>query len=378
MDAISFNGKWKCKPDPKNIGLKSEWFTPQNYKDSDVNLLDIEIPGSFNSLVGFEVYEGVFWHFYSFNLDSAKIKDKLDYYVRFKGSSYNTKVWVNGEYLGEHDGGFTPFQFKIKESLKTSKNLIAVRTDNTRRRGQLPDISFDWFNWGGIYRGVDLLLLNKNRLTDVVIKTPLKSRNECQIEVSYKIIGSVSFRWQILDIDQKNVLFEGNASDNTRVGRFLLTYNNPKLWSPENPNLYSIKLISTLPESKDEVFYESHFGIRQIEIQGVYVYLNKRKFYFKGICLHEEYMPYGRAIPYEKREEDIRNMKSLGLNALRTAHYSHDEDLMDIADKLGLLILEEIPVYWHCDFKSNETFKTAAKMMRNLIKRDNNHPSVGW
>ena len=73
-------------------------------------------------------------------------------------------------------------------------------------------------------------------------------------------------------------------------------------------------------------------------------------------------MPYGRSIPYEKREEDIKKMKSLGLNALRTAHYSHDEDLINIADKLGILILEEIPVYWACDYKSNETFKLAAKI----------------
>jgi len=378
MEALSLNGNWKCKPDLKNMGLKGEWFALQNYKENDADLLDIEIPSSFNSLEGFEVFEGVFWHFYSFNLDNAKIKDNLDYYIRFKGSNYNTKVWANGEYLGEHDGGFTPFQFKIKAPLKSGKNLIAVRTDNIRRRGQLPDVSFDWWNWGGIYRGVDLLLLNKNRITDIVIKTPLRSRKESQIDVSYKIIGSVSLKWQILDTDQKSVLFEGNISENTGVGGFLLTYDNPKLWAPETPNLYYIKIISTLPESKDKVFYESHFGIRQIEISGVYVYLNKRKFYFKGICLHEEYMPYGRAIPYEKREEDVKNMKSIGLNALRTAHYSHDEDLMDIADKLGLLILEEIPVYWHCDFKSNETFKTAAKMMRNLIKRDINHPSVVW
>ena len=380
MEIISFNGKWRCKPDPNNVGLTGEWFAPQNYKENDKGLLDIEIPWSFNSLEGYEVYEGVFWHFHLFDLDNTKLKDDLDYYIKFKGSNYNTKVWVNGDYLGEHNGGFTPFHFKIKSPLKSSKNLLAVRTDNTRRRGQIPDISFDWFNWGGIYRGVDLLLLNKNRITDVVIKTSLNSTKQSQIEVSYSVIGNVSLKWEILDTDKKTILFNDEISEHNKrpIGGITLTVNEPKLWSPDSPNLYYIKFISTLPESKDEVFYETHFGIRQIEISGVYIYLNKRKFYFKGICLHEEYMPYGRAIPYEMREDDIRNMKSLGLNALRTAHYSHDEDLMDIADKLGLLILEEIPVYWHCDFKSNETFKTAAKMMRNLIKRDINHPSVVW
>ncbi len=89
-------------------------------------------------------------------------------------------------------------------------------------------------------------------------------------------------------------------------------------------------------------------------------------------------MPFGRTIPYEKRLEDIKTIKSLGFNALRTAHYSHNEDLLAIADKIGILILEEIPVYWNCNFKSNEVFKVAARILRELIKRDINHPSVIW
>ena len=98
----------------------------------------------------------------------------------------------------------------------------------------------------------------------------------------------------------------------------------------------------------------------------------------KGASLHEEYMPYGRTIPYEKRKEDIENFKSLGFNAIRTAHYSHDEALVEIADRIGLFVLEEIPVYQHCEFKNSQTYETAENMLRDLIYSDINHPSVIW
>ncbi|MHA1436296.1 MAG: glycoside hydrolase family 2 protein [Promethearchaeota archaeon] len=378
MKSISLDGIWKCKPDFNDNGIMDKWYDPRNYNDKDKDLLEIKIPNSFNVLEGFELFEGIFWHFRVFSIED--LSNDFDYMLYFKGINYNSKVWLNGVFLGENNGGFIPFSFFIRQKsvLKSKNNLLVIRIDNTRRRGQIPDYSFDWFNWGGIYRSIKLLILSRNRVKDVVIKTILKSRKESRIEVNYKIIGDVSVKWQILDGSLKSVLFEGNVPKDLKKGYFSLIIENPKLWSPDNPNLYYLKIYNVLSETKSDLLFESYFGIRQIEINGVNILLNKKKFYFKGISLHEEYFPYGRAIPYEKREEDIKNIKSLGFNALRTAHYSHDEDLIEIADRLGILILEEIPVYWFCDFKSNETFKLAAKMARSLIKRDINHPSVVW
>ncbi len=378
MKTISLDGIWKCKPDLNNIGIDNRWYDPSNYNKEDKDLLNIQIPNSFNLLEGYEIYEGIFWHFVEFDIEKSDIEGSYDYFIKFRGSNYISKVWLNGTFLGEFHGGFTPFSFRINENLKLKNNLLSVRTDNTRRKGQIPDYSADWLNWGGIYRSVELLILNKDRINDVIIKTVLKSRKEGIISVSYKVIGKISLKWEILNIDHKTLLFEGSISEISGEGGFSLTIKNPSLWDPDKPDLYYLRILSTLSESKDEILFENHFGIRQIEVRGIYVYLNKRKIYFKGISLHEEYMPYGRTIPYEKREEDVRNIKSLGLNAIRTAHYSHDEDLVNIADKLGILILEEIPVYWACDYKSNETFKVAARQMRNLIRRDINHPSIVW
>ncbi|MFX0021116.1 MAG: glycoside hydrolase family 2 protein [Candidatus Hermodarchaeota archaeon] len=378
MKTISLNGKWKCKPDHDNLGIKSKWYSPISYAISSDNLLDIEIPQSFNLIRGFENFEGVFWHFFEFDLEETINTIAFDYVLRFKGSNYNTKVWLNGLFIGEHDGGFTPFQFNINELIQQNNNILVVRTDSTRRLDQIPSISFDWFNWGGIYRDIDLLVLNKDRIEDVQIKTHLITRDKSRLEVLYKKIGNPSVHWEILDINNEDLLFTGTLSEPDKQNSIVIILNNPKLWSPEQPNLYYLKFYNYNPNGVREILYETHFGIRQIDIQGIALYLNKRRIILKGVSLHEEYMPYGRTIPYEKRKEDVENIKSLGFNALRTAHYSHDEDLLNIADRIGLLILEEIPVYQHCSFKNTKTYSIAENMLKELIKRDINHPSVIW
>jgi beta-glucuronidase len=368
------NGKWKCKPDVDNVGLTAEWFRPKLYDENDSELLNIEIPNSFNTLKGYEIYEGIFWHFFEFAIEEKNLSEISLFRLKFNGSNYNTMVWLNGKYLGEHNGGFTPFHFNVKK-FNAEKTLLAVRVENIRKKNRIPAISFDWLNWGGIYRDVELLYMRKNRIKDVVIKTELESRKKSIIKISYEIIGELSLRWEIEDIALNKILFQGKISKISGLGGFNITFHNPELWSPNNPYLYYLKIFN---QESDELIYESSFGIREIKVDGKYIFLNKKRVFLKGASLHEELMPFGRTIPYEERENDIKSMKSLGFNALRTAHYSHDEDLIEIADKEGMLILEEIPVYWACNFKSNDTFHTAAKMMRNLIKRDINHPSVIW
>ena len=373
--SINLNGMWKCKIDSQDRGINDKWFLPNNYNKKDPELLEINIPNSFNTLNGFKIYEGIVWHFYEFEMNKADLSKAEFFKLRFEGSNYNTKVWLNGVYLGEHNGGFTPFHFNFKGHLKESQNLLVVRTDNIRREDRIPAVSFDWFNWGGIYRDVYLEIMPKDRIKNVIVKTIVKSRSESHIDISFNVIGTLSLNWKVLDSQQTKTLFEGTLRGTSGQGGFNFTFKNPELWSPDNPYLYYLKIFNN---DSGELIYETSFGVRQIEIQGTSIYLNKKKLFMKGVSLHEELMPYGRTIPYEERVKDIRSMKSLGFNALRTAHYSHDEDLIEIADKEGILILEEIPVYWACNFKSNETFRTAAKMMRSLIKRDINHPSVIW
>ncbi|MFW9900140.1 MAG: glycoside hydrolase family 2 protein [Candidatus Thorarchaeota archaeon] len=376
MKAVSLNGKWKCISDYQNIGIKNKWYDQEHYELDEKNLTDIEIPKSFNVLDEFENFEGIVWHFYQFKMSEVLDLSKFDYQIRFKGANYNSKVWLNEKFLGQHNGGFTPFTFNINGIITEKDNYLVVRIDNRRKKDQVPAISFDWFNWGGIYRDVGILILDKNRLENVFIKTSLITKQKSKVEVSYHIKGEVSIKWQILEKTNSNTLYNGTVLESSAKGVFNIVINNPQLWSPENPNLYYLEIYDSL--HNDVLIFETHFGIRQIEISGIDLILNKEKIFLKGASLHEEYMPYGRTIPYEKRREDILNFKALGFNAMRTAHYSHDEDLMDIADKEGILILEEIPVYWTIDYKNSKTYEVAANMLKELIWRDINHPSVIW
>jgi beta-glucuronidase len=375
MKKISLNGLWKCKPDFNDLGIIEKWFDFKSYLQIQESLLDLEIPNSFNLISQYEKFEGIFWHFYSFDINDLDLNNEQDIKIKFNGSNYHTKVWLNSNHLGEHYGGFTPFIFDVKKVVKQKNNLLVVRVSNKRGKSQIPSLSFDWFNWGGLYRNVELLILNSSRIEDLTIKTYLLSKKKCKIEVSFTIIGNPSIRWEILEPDNQKVVSEGKISNKNKLNLFV---DNPKLWTPENPNLYFFKTYILSKSSKNNLLDTVQFGIRQIEVRGIFIHLNKRRILLKGINLHEELIPYGRTIPYEKRKEDLEQIKSLGFNAIRTAHYSHDEDLLDIADKLGLLILEEIPVYQHCDFKNPITYNIAENMLKELIKRDINHPSVIW
>ena len=130
MKTISLNGKWKCKLDIENLGIEKEQYNPKNYNIRNNNLINIEIPKSYNLLQGFEIFEGIFQHFYRFDLTESRDANNYDYQIRFKASNYNIKIWLNGNFIGEHDGGFTPFYSKLNSSIKEIDNLLVLRVDN--------------------------------------------------------------------------------------------------------------------------------------------------------------------------------------------------------------------------------------------------------
>ncbi|MHA1617908.1 MAG: glycoside hydrolase family 2 protein, partial [Promethearchaeota archaeon] len=176
------------------------------------------------------------------------------------------------------------------------------------------------------------------------------------------------------EIDETDAIHEisDDLDDKELNSSIRIALHSPSLWSPNTPEMYLIKIhMNGIDEDKD-----IRFGIRQIESRGPHLYLNKKLIRLRGVSMHEELMPYGRHYPNEMRRKEIIKMKSLGLNALRTGHYPHDEKLVQYADEEGILILEEIPLYQNCDFRNPETLRLARNMLRTLIERDFNHPSV--
>ncbi|NVM55664.1 MAG: beta galactosidase jelly roll domain-containing protein [Candidatus Helarchaeota archaeon] len=370
---ISLNGgNWRYRCDAEQQGEHENWHDPVFIKKNWDTFPSIELPCCWNSIIEDEIlpydrYVGYFWFFHQFTLD--KIEDK-DYFINFNGVNYYCKIWINGTYLGDHQGGFLPFKLKIPNKILEKNNVIAVEVENFREFSRLPSLQYDWYNWGGIYRDIDLIVVPKEWIQWIRITTKKITPNSATLIINYKLTIKGQIKWKILQ--DSNAILEGTTEAQEKKGEFGLSMSNPKLWSPESPTLYEFQA----QFNEEEELFKIRFGIRTIEVGKSGILINNKLIKIKGVSLHEEFVPYGRAIKAEDRLNDLKNMKKFGFNTLRTAHYSHDEKLIELADEVGILILEEIPVYWYCDFKNPDVLKLALTMVKDLIYRDFNHPSV--
>ena len=142
----------------------------------------------------------------------------------------------------------------------------------------------------------------------------------------------------------------------------------PELWSPENPKLYEVTLSYMNDSVTDKV------GFREIAVKGTDIYLNGKKIFLKGVCAHEDSVYNGKAITEDEIRENFRLAKEMNCNYMRLAHYPHTEKAARIADEMGIMLWEEIPVYWAIDFRNPETYIDAENQLTELIKRDINRP----
>lgn len=395
---ISLNGIWRYKADPENRGIENGWFSPSWYINQMIEFEEIFLPNNWNIIPELERYEGIVWFF--LNIDQININevDNCDLFLRFKAVNYHTSLWINGHFQGVHEGNFLPFKFRINAAiLKEEKgNTIIVRVENFRKKDRIPTIRRDWFNWGGIYRDIDLIVKDKYRINWCGVKTRLRLNKSASVEVLYEIRKPKkrTSALEVEDVIKWNLYYLGNVSIQNKQkstgnhitlvksgtirskgktkSSFSFQIDIAEYWTPANPQLYKLEL--SLTDSREQ--YEIRFGIREITIRKQNIYLNNRKIHLHGVSLHEELIPYGRAIPIEKRRKDVVSIKDLGFNALRTGHYPHDESIYTICDEEGILVLEEIPVYWGIDFSNAKVLKKATQMFRTMIRRDFNHPSV--
>jgi beta-glucuronidase len=221
------------------------------------------------------------------------------------------------------------------------------------------------------------------------VKTTTQKEGDARVEVVYELRtprlapeDQIGISWKLLylgNISSQNpqrgeplLVDNGTISQHSTQNSFSFHVEKAKIWTPDEPQLYQLEM--SLQESQEP--YVTRFGIREIKVVGSTLFLNNKPVSPHGVSLHEELVPYGRAIPLDRRREDVLNIKKLGFNALRTGHYPHDESIYEICDEEGLLVFEEIPVYWGIDFSSKKVLKKAARMLTDMIRRDFNHPSI--
>lgn len=388
--STSLNGYWKYIVDPYENGYynyryqpfedqentgNGAYFTnakPKNKMDLveyDFDLSDsLKVPGDWNTQKEKLIYyEGTLWYKKSFNYIKKNKSNRV--FVHFGAANYNTDVYLNGRKLGKHTGGFTPFNFEITDLIKEKDNFLIVKVDNKRIQNGVPTLNTDWWNFGGITRGVELVEVSSNFISDYFFHLDKKDPKKIigQISLNGKEIGQKKVTVKIPELKIEKVITtnsQGNCS-------FNIESKNLELWSVDNPKLYSIEIQSDNDKIVDQI------GFRSIKTDGKHILLNDEKIFLKGISIHEESpIRGGRAYSEEDAKILLGWAKDLGCNFVRLAHYPHNEQMIRLADKMGILVWEENPVYWTISWNDPDTYLNAENQLTEVIRRDKNRAAV--
>lgn len=370
-----YNYRWEPHDDSENPGAGA-FFTNKKPKDK-MELVEynfdtaptIMVPGDWNTQKeNLFYYEGSLWYKKSFsieNFDSSK-----RYYLHFGAVNYRADVYVNGKKLGVHKGGFTPFNFEMTNLVKANDNFVIVKVDNKRFADEIPTLNTDWWNYGGITRDVTIYELPSTFIEDYSLQ--LDKIDGHKLNGYFQLNGDAKANCKVsLNIPELKI----NKVYTTDVNGFVtfqISVNKIERWSDINPKLYDVSFNSGEDKFSDNI------GFRQISTKGSDILLNGKKVFLKGICTHEENPTHGGGRSYS--EEDARTQliwaKELGCNFMRLAHYPHNENMVRLADKMGILLWEENPVYWTIQWENPDTYTKAENQLKELISRDKNRASV--
>ncbi|WP_368566120.1 glycoside hydrolase family 2 protein [Pseudoxanthomonas sp. UTMC 1351] len=389
-NATSLNGEWRIIVDPYENGYynyrwepfdqqetpsfnafftDSKPRTPSDLIEYDFDKADtLQVPGDWNTQKEkLYYYEGSVWYRRKFDAPAAKQSDRQ--FIYFGAVNYRADVYLNGKKLGMHVGGFTPFHYEVTGKLKSKDNSLIIKVDNKRHADEVPTLNTDWWNYGGITRDVKLFNTPRTFIRDYTIA--LGSWEQKTVTGSVLLDGAkggekIQLRLPELEVQQTLTVDEnGDAT-------FSFAVPDAELWSPENPKLYSVQISSGGDKLIDDI------GLRTITTQGKQLLLNGKPIFLRGISVHEEYSADGggRVSSAKEAETLLGWAKELNANFVRLAHYPHNEDMVRLADRMGLLVWSEIPVYWTINWKNEATYQNAEAQLAEMIERDKNRAAV--
>ncbi len=326
----------------------------------------LAVPGDWNSQKdALLYYEGTVWFKRSFDYRMENADKRL--FVHFGAVNYKAEVYLNGHKLGVHEGGFTPFDFEVTTLLKPKDNFLVVKVDNTRLRDGIPTLNTDWWNYGGITREVSLIEEPQTFIRDYLVQ--LKKNDAKTLAGFVQLDGATEGEPVQIEIPELGI----KQTFATRQGRadFEIKLTGLSYWSPPSPKLYEV-FVSIKQQRLRELI-----GFRTISTEGPNILLNGKPIFLRGISIHEENpLRGGRAHSQADALQALRWAKELGCNYVRLAHYPHNEHMLRLADQMGLLVWEEIPVYWTVDFSSAAALNSARQQLGEVIQRDKNRAAV--
>ncbi|MEQ1707208.1 MAG: glycoside hydrolase family 2 TIM barrel-domain containing protein [Terricaulis sp.] len=291
-------------------------------------------------------------------------------FIHVGAANYKASVYLNGAFIGAHEGGFTPFALEVTERLRDGPNQITIGVDSEPSADTVPPPVTDWENYGGVTRAVRLVVTPETFIDDAWIRLT----HDGAIAASVRLDGPRAARARVrVRIPALNLVIDGRTDAR---GLWQGSFPAPgalELWSPERPRLYAVSV-----EAHDDVLDEQ-IGFRTVRVEGENILLNGEPIFLRGICLHEEEIgpDPARVITPEAAGALLDVAKQgLGCNFVRLAHYPHSEIMTRMADRIGLLVWSEVPVYWRINWSNPATLATARRMQAENIKRDRNRASI--
>jgi beta-glucuronidase len=345
---------------------------PHNEEYDFATAPTLKVPGDWNTQdPALFRFEGVVWYQRDFDFQPKAGTRTL---LHIGAANYKSFVWVNQKRICDHEGGFTPFDCEVTDALKAGSNFVVIAVDSTREVDGIPSVGIDWFNYGGLTRDVSLVTLPQQFIDDYDVH--LKHENSFSAADANTLAGYVHVEGATVGTPVTLRIPEGGVNTTLTTdaqGRaaFDVKAGKLELWSPETPKLYKVELASGQDELTDDI------GFRDIRVQGTRILLNGKAIFLQGANMHAE-APYrtGRACT----DEDVKNifafLKDLNANFVRLAHYPHDERMERTADREGIMIWSEIPLWQHISFDKPEVYAKATYMLNEMIRRDRNKASV--
>ena len=377
---VSLNGSWhyivdvqeegyydyRMKPTPWGFFQNAKPQKPEDLIEYDFDKAPVmQVPGDWNTQdERLFFYEGTVWFKRAFQWHRNGNRRTLLY---FGAVNYDTYVYVNGKLAGHHVGGFTPFNFDVTDMLREGDNFVVLKVDNKRHAEAVPTQIFDWWNYGGITRDVLLVDVEPVYIEDYNLQ--LASLEGRLLSFSVQLNKPLSGQQITLSIPELKI--KKTLTTDAEGKAALSMKAKPILWSPATPKLYQVDIQLGSESIRDEI------GFRIIETRGKQILLNGNPIFLKGISIHEE-KPNGggRANSTADAHTLLSWAKELGCNYVRLAHYPHNEYAVREAERMGMLVWSEIPVYWTIAWTNAATYQNAERQLTDMIRRDHNRCNV--
>lgn len=381
---LNFDLDWKFILNPNETDIKTN---PESLSWRNVNLPhDWGIEGSYNKNNGDwqsgYLPAGIGYYKKTFVVNEEQLNKQIS--IVFDGVYLNSEVWINGHFLGKRPNGYIGFAYNLSQHLHKGNNEIVVKVDHSK------PLTGRWYTGSGIYRHVWLKITDPVYVNDENLQVQSEVQGKsAKVDINLNVVNKQSNTKNVtvkVDVYNPNGRLVKSTSKNFNIqqGQNASSFNfeiqSPQLWSIQSPNLYQLK-VSVYADKKIVDNYSMNFGVRKIEFSGEWGFkLNGKNTKIKGVCMHQDAGLFGVAVPDEVLLGRLKQLKSMGTNAIRTAHHPFSPEFFNMCDSLGIMVMDEAFDGWEVakarDDYGNYFEEWWERDLTDLILRDRNHPSV--